>query len=420
MNRKAESRAPPSLRRQKWLNDPALQKLLAMLNSAGEARVAGGAVRNALLKTAIDDVDVATTLPPATVIQLAGQQGVSARPTGVAHGTITVTVDGRSFEVTTLRVDAETFGRHARVRFTDDWQADAMRRDFTINALYCDAGGRVYDPVGGYPDLERRRVRFVGDPRQRILEDHLRILRFFRLHARYGRGRPDAEALEQCARLRKLIGKLSAERVRGELFKLLMAPAAPAVVRAMMEAGVLQVVLGARLGFDSFRRMAEIDAAHHLTPDALLRLECLTGRAEAFADRLRLTGAELARLKALRGTMSPNPGMRPRERRIVRYQLGRQTFGDAVRLGWARTEHRGQDRKWSQLLRFGAAREEREFPVRGEDLIALGFVPGPALGQALRVLEDWWLAKGFPERQVVLARADALGMGRQSGRAADD
>ena len=233
MNRKDSSSTVPSLGRQKWLNDPILQALLQVLNRAGEARIAGGAVRNALLGVPITDVDIATDLPPATVIELTRKQKYSALPTGIAHGTVTVRIDRRQFEVTTLRIDAETFGRRARVRFTDDWQADAMRRDFTINALFCDAHGRVYDYVGGYRDLKRRKVRFVGHPRRRILEDHLRILRFFRFHARYGRGAPDAEALNACARMRKLIVKLSAERVRDELFKLFLAPAAPAAPRAM-------------------------------------------------------------------------------------------------------------------------------------------------------------------------------------------
>ena len=261
--------------------------------------------------------------------------------------------------MTTLRIDAETFGRRARVQFTDDWQADAMRRDFTINALFCDARGRVYDPVGGYRDLRRRKVRFVGNPGQRILEDHLRILRFFRFYARYGRGAPDAEALAQCARSRKLIVKLSAERVRAELFKLLVAPAAVAAVRAMIAAKILQVVLGDGLRFAEFRRMAKIDARHHLEPDALLRLECLTGRAAAFADRLKLTNAEIARLNSVRGIVPPTPALRARERRIVRYQLGGQTFADAARLAWARGGEPGGERKWRQLLRFGAGREQQ-------------------------------------------------------------
>jgi poly(A) polymerase len=408
------------LRRQKWLNEPALQKLLRMLNQAGEARIAGGAVRNALLRMAITDVDIATTLAPTKVIELAREHNYPTWPTGVSHGTVSIGVDGRVFEVTTLRIDTETYGRRARVRFTDNWHADALRRDFTINAMFCDAKGRLYDPVGGYGDVKRGKVQFIGDPRQRILEDHLRILRFFRLHASYGRGGLDVRALKQCARMRNLLLKLSPERVRGELFKLLVARAAPAVAKAMVETGVLQVVLGKQLFLDDLQRMTRIDATHGLRPDALLRLECLTGRAAIFSDRLKLTNAEVSRLLSLRETAPPVPALRPRERRIVRHQFGKQRFDDAVRLAWARSSQSAMNDKWRQLLRFGETSRERIFPIRGEDLLARGYSSGPGVGRTLRALEDWWVAQGFPDRNAVLARLASIGGDLQSAGPTDD
>ncbi|MGH6873653.1 MAG: CCA tRNA nucleotidyltransferase, partial [Aestuariivirgaceae bacterium] len=183
-----------------WLKDPALRKVLGILNAGGTTRVAGGAVRNALLGLDVADVDLATTLPPEAVTAKAKDAGLSVHPTGIEHGTVTVVANGRPFEITTLRVDVETFGRRARVHFTDDWEADARRRDFTMNALYCDADGVVHDPIGGYADLERRIVRFVGKPQARIKEDFLRILRFFRFNAQYGRGRPDRDGLKHSVR----------------------------------------------------------------------------------------------------------------------------------------------------------------------------------------------------------------------------
>ncbi len=365
MTGKHEVAAVPSLRRQKWLNDPALQSLLDLLNQRGEARVAGGAVRNALLGLPIAEVDIATNLDPPVVTDLARGQGLPVYPTGIGHGTVTVGVGGRRFEVTTLRIDAEAFGRRARVEFIDDWRADALRRDFTMNALFCDSGGRVYDFVGGYRDLRQRKVRFVGEPRRRILEDHLRILRFFRFHAWYGRGAPDAEALRQCARMRKLLSKLSAERVRGELFRLLVAPGAQAAVKAMIDVHILQAVLGGSLRFDAFKRMAEIDAAHHLAPDHLLRVECLTGCTEALAGKLKLSNAEMARLKLLRGVVPPTPRLRPRERRVVHYQLGAQTFSDAVRLAWAGDKAGTGDRPWLQPLSLRCGRQAAGFSGAG-------------------------------------------------------
>ncbi|MGE4247113.1 MAG: CCA tRNA nucleotidyltransferase [Parvibaculaceae bacterium] len=370
-----------------------------MLSEGGSARVAGGAVRNALMEHPVADIDIATTHRPERVMELAQAAGLSVHPTGLAHGTVTVVADGgetrKAFEVTTLRVDEETDGRHARVAFTDDWQADARRRDFTINALYCDAQGHVSDPVGGYPDIIARRVRFVGDPQARIREDYLRILRFFRLHARYGEGAPDPEGLAACAALKEGIARLSAERVREELLKLLVTPGAASTLAVMRDAAILALVLPGEADLVRFSRMASIEARHQLAPDALLRLAALAPGIAGDAERLRLSNAEQARLRALQDGGAPSPAFREPERKVVLYQLGSQTYGDAVRLAWASSEDPGEAGSWLELLALPQAWSPPPFPVTGDDLLARGMQPGPEFGETLKRMEDWWIASGF-------------------------
>jgi poly(A) polymerase len=392
-----------------WLKDPALQKLLGVLNETGTTRVAGGAVRNALLGLPVSDVDLATTLTPQEVMTIAEQSGLEVHPTGIAHGTVMAVVDRKPFEVTTLRVDVETYGRHARVKFTDDWTADAARRDFTMNALYCDASGKVHDPLGGFPDLKRRLIRFVGKPEARIKEDYLRILRFFRFNAQYGRGALDAEGLKQSVRLRKHLEQLSGERIRQELWKLLAAPGAVRMLKVMENSGVSRIILGQTQDVRSVERMAATDEVLKLAPDPLLRLELLTGDARAYRDRLKLTKAEMARLKALRQAGAPLPNLRPRERRVVLYQLGRQTYADSIRLAWARSKASSDDRAWRDLLRFERKTQLPRFPVTGNDLKRSGIEAGPHMGAILKALEDWWMAAGFPEdKETVLKRLEIM------------
>ena len=392
-----------------WLKEPALRKVLDVLNKTGTTRIAGGAVRNALLGRAVADVDLATTLKPEEVTRAAQEAGLKVHPTGIEHGTVTVVAEGKPFEVTTLRIDVETFGRRARVAFTDDWTADASRRDFTMNALYCDARGEVHDPLGGYEDLKRGRVRFVGEPRQRIREDFLRILRFFRFNAQYGKGSPDKEGLRHCVALRKHLKALSAERIRQELWKLLVAPGAARMLKAMNKAGITRVVLGREGEVKGLERMAQIDEKLKLPPDPLLRLELIAADAARYRDQLKLTNAEMARLKALKHGTPPTPGLRTAERKIVLYQMGRQAFTDSVLLGWAKSKAPASDKSWRSLFNFGRKADLPRFPITGEELKARGVEPGPQLGAMLRSLEDWWMAAGFPqEKALLLKRLDAI------------
>jgi poly(A) polymerase len=407
---KRHGRQPLRVAQRGWLKDPALRKVLGILNADGTTRVAGGAVRNALLGVPVAEVDLATTLAPEAMMAKAREAGLGVHPTGLEHGTVTIVADGRPFEVTTLRIDVETFGRHARVHFTDDWETDARRRDFTMNALYCDADGRVHDPLGGYRDLERRIVRFVGKPEARIKEDYLRILRFFRFNAQYGLGTPHSDGLKHSVRLRRNLVKLSGERIRQELWKLFAAPRAVAMLRIMKKHGITRILFGTDGETTALQRMTDIDRWLKLDPDPLLRLHLLTGGAQRYRDRLKLTNAEMARLKALSSAGKPSPSLRSAERRAVLYQLGRQAYKDSIRIAWAASMVPIKDAGWKKLLLFEKDAALPEFPVSGADLIARGIKPGPAMGLTLKALEDWWIAAGFPEdKEQVLRRLASIG-----------
>jgi poly(A) polymerase len=387
----------PSLSGAPWLEQPALQRLFAALAAAGgEGRVAGGAVRNALLGEAVTEVDVATTLPPDQVTAACTAAGMGVHPTGIEHGTVTVVVDHQPFEVTTLRHDVETDGRRARVAFTGDWEADAQRRDFTINALYCDARGTVHDYVNGWPDVQRRRVVFVGDAEQRIREDYLRILRFFRFHARYGHGAPDAAGLAACTRLKSGLDGLSAERIRQEMFKLMAAPGAVETLKLMAEQGILRHLLP----YTEDWRVLE-----RLPPDPLLRLAVLAQDPLAMPERWRLSNHEARRLENIVSLLPPTPALRPREQRIVLYQHGAEAWRDLVHIAWARSEAPRDDARWKELLELPGRWPIPSLPVAGRDLLAAGMSAGPEIGVMLKALEDWWVASDFePGRDELLKR----------------
>jgi poly(A) polymerase len=378
---------PPSLARARFLREPRLQRLLAVLAAAGgEGRVAGGAVRNALLGEAVADIDIATTLPPAAVTAACQAAGFAVHPTGLDHGTVTVVADHHPFEVTTLRHDIETDGRRAKVQYTEDWRADALRRDFTMNALYCDARGKIHDFTGGYADILKKRIRFVGTPSARITEDYLRILRFFRFHARYGRGAPDTAGLAACKRLARGLDGLSAERLRQEMLKLLAAPGAVATLKVMAGAGILRHILPST---EDWRVLARLPA------DPLLRLAALAADPQGLKARLRLSNAEASRIAALASQPPVSPALRLREQKALLYLMGAETWRDVASLALARSRVRLDDRAWRRLIRLPERWPVPVLPVTGRDLMDSGMAPGPELGQALRRLEDWWVASGF-------------------------
>ena len=387
----------PTLSDAPWLTEPALQRLFAALAAAGgEGRVAGGAVRNALLGEAVTEVDVATTLSPEQVTVACAAAGMGVHPTGIEHGTVTVVVDHHPFEVTTLRHDVETDGRRAKVKFTDDWEADAQRRDFTMNALYCDARGTVHDFVNGWPDVRRRRVIFVGDPASRITEDYLRILRFFRFHARYGHGAPDAAGLAACAAMKAGLDGLSAERIRQEMFKLMAGPGAVETLRLIAEQGILSHLLPYT---EDWRVLAR------LPPDPVLRLAVLAQDPPAMPERWRLSNHEARRLEAIVSLLPPTPALRPQEQRVILFQHGAEAWRDLVHLAWARSDAAPEDAAWQDLLDLPDRWPIPCLPVAGRDLLAAGMSPGPEIGVMLKKLEDWWVASDFqPPRDELLKR----------------
>ena len=397
-----------------WLREGPLARLLAVLNREGEeARVIGGAVRNALLGLPHGDIDVATTALPEEVIRRAGAAGFKPVPTGLAHGTITVVVEGRPFEVTTLREDVETFGRHATVQFGRDWQRDAERRDFTMNAFSLSADGTVHDYVGGEADLKARRVRFIGEAATRIAEDYLRILRFFRFHGSYGEGAPDAAGLHAAIVARGGLEQLSRERVRMELVKLLVAPRAAAALIVMADSGLLGPVLGGVPQVAGFSRMAAIEAAMDLAPDPVRRLGALNVQivedAERLLARLRLSNAEHERLAAM-GTswwrVAPDMG-EPTARALI-YRIGPEHFLDRVLLAWARSSATADDAAWRDLATLPQRWHAPAFPLKAADFISRGVERGPLLGHVLAAAEEAWIAAGFPADGASLtAIADA-------------
>lgn len=401
----------PSLATAAWLVDPATQRLLALLAEAGEeARVIGGAVRNALIGEPVADLDVATTAQPDEVVRRVTSAGFKAIPTGIEHGTVTVVVDGRAFEVTTLREDVATDGRRARVAFGRDWSVDARRRDFTMNALSVSADGRLYDPVGGYPDCIARRVRFIGDPERRIAEDYLRILRFFRFHARYGSGAPDRAGLAAVERRREGLRYLSAERIGQEMRKLVVAPGAAATVDLMSEAGVLTIVLAGVGCLPRFARFSGLSAALGERPAPALALAVLgmriTEDGERIAARLRLSNEERARLLAARALGACLGHELPDERTARRLiaESGAVAFRDGLWFAAAESPVPADRVKLGALLRFSESWEPPPFPVSGRDLAAHGHSPGPAMGRRLAALRAAWVASDFSlDRDSLLA-----------------
>ena len=407
-----------------WLAKDDLQRLLAALSQGDEeARLAGGAVRNALLGEAVSDIDIATTTVPEETERRAQAAGFRTVPTGKEHGTITVIAGGEAYEVTTLRADVATDGRHASVAFGKDWKADAERRDFTINALYATAAGEVIDLVGGLADLETRTLRFIGDAEARIREDYLRILRFFRFFAWYGDGRPDPEGLRACARLKDGMVRLSAERVWAELKKLLAAPDPSRALLWMRQTGVLSLVLpeSEKWGIDAVHALVAAGRDLGWRPDPLLRLEAIVpadpARMAALASRLKLSKAEAARLAAwaMTGPVAPSTGEAALAK--IAYRGDRQAVDDRLRLGLAAARAKaGEDSGalaeaggYLRLLRFLEGWEKPVFPVKGSDLAALGMASGPRMGEALSKLEAEWVDGGFRAgRDALLARAEEL------------
>jgi len=388
-----------------WLQHAELQKLFDLLTADnGEAMVAGGAVRNSLMGQPVADVDLCTTLLPQEVMDRVAAAGHKAIPTGIDHGTVTVVVNGTPFEVTTLREDVETDGRHAQVRFGTDWEADALRRDLTINGLYCDRNGQVFDFVDGYGDVVARNVRFIGDAGVRISEDALRILRFFRFFAWYGDGRPDAAGLKACNAEKERLGGLSAERIWMELKKLLTAPDPGRALLWMRTTGILGGLLPetAKWGIDAIPGLIRLEQEQHWEPEPIFRLmamvrpdvETVTG----LADRLLFSNVERERLTNWAASSAPLIETTDSELEMLLYRGSQTGLTDAMKLEVVHLRNRDEEDaslKMVKMIGHALTWRKPEFPVKGRDLLEAGFVAGPDMGEKLALLEEQWIESGF-------------------------
>ena len=394
-----------------WFTKGPAAEILALLNADGEeARPIGGAVRNHLIGQPEGDIDIATTALPGDVVRRMSAAGFKVVPTGIDHGTVTVVADGRGYEVTTLREDIETDGRRAVVRFGRDWRADAARRDFTVNAMSLAPDGTLVDFFGGRDDLKARRIRFIGDPVQRIREDRLRILRFFRFHATYAEGPPDRPALVACIAERPGIADLSGERIRQEMLKLLVAVRAASTLQDMTDAGILGPILGGIPLCYGVARLARIEEALGLAAEPSRRLAALgvlvREDAERLRGRLKLSNEEFRRLDSVgHGWPAIDPKKGEQAAKVQLHAAGPRGFRDRALVAFARSAASPEDPSWQALVRLPERWQAPGFPISGLDFAARGLGQGPELGAALARAKAAWIATGFPSDRASL---DAL------------
>lgn len=406
---------------QPWMNAPETRAVMDAFRAAGaEARFIGGCVRDAVLGRAAKDIDIATPQEPERVLEILEQANIRAIPTGIKHGTITAVVGAHHFEITTLRIDVESYGRHARVEFTDDWTQDAARRDFTINAMSCDDQGNVYDPYDGLEDLGKGWVRFVGEAEQRINEDVLRLMRFFRFYAQYGKPPVSAKALLACRKLAPRLPNLSGERVRGELFRILTAPNPADTVTLMRAERILNYILEEAGHVGRLRMLAwlleraikingvEIDPVRRLA--ALLKPDLEPDQTFAIAERLKFSNRERKHLLAM---CAQHPeishDMSAKALYIACADVGQTIVMDRALLAWAGElaleAHLPKERTeaWRTLIETARDLDIIEFPLKGRDVLDLGVPHGPNVGKLLGQVEAWWKDQDFqPSREDCL------------------
>lgn len=388
-------------KKHEWLKRADLQTLFAAFPD-GALRFVGGCVRNSLMGHAVSDIDIASKLDPDAMMAALKEAGIRYVETGVAHGTITAVIKGTPYEITTLRQDVETDGRRAVVSFTQDWDKDAQRRDLTVNALYADLSGHVFDPTGeGLEDLKARKFRFVGDAAQRIREDYLRLLRFFRFMAWYGGEAPfDSEALTAARELQSGLKKLSAERVWSELKKLLLAPDPSRVVRVMSQQGILETLLPESSNADGLELYVKLEQREGLAPDPLARLMAMSAREPLqmalLAKRLKMSKSETARLRGWAdddGVLDPYADDRTKFQVI--YKSGKAVVIDRARLRAAGEPDVIKSAHWISFADLAAGWTRPEFPLTGNDLKEAGVKPGPEMGRIMKALEALWVRSGF-------------------------
>lgn len=381
-----------------WMRAPQTKTVMGALNQGKDnALFVGGCIRNELMKKDVDDIDIATRLPPSEVIEILEQAGIRAIPTGMEHGTVTAVIEGKSFEITTLRRDVETHGRRATVAFTESWEEDAARRDFTINALFADSDGYIYDPTGqGLADLEAGCVRFVGDPATRIAEDYLRILRFFRFHTYYGSGAPDEAALKACRDAAGKIPLLSRERITQEFSKILMADKGAATLQLMFENGIMTELADSDYQPAILERLAALQEESAM-PDLMARLVVLTDNIERLEQLLIFSNAQKSKFDALLEAKADITDLSNNNIKKLIYFYRAEIAGQALLL-YAACNNTHAD------LSLVKNWQPPSFPVSGEDVMAVGIAPGPRVGQILQTLEHWWLDQDMPDRQACLQK----------------
>ena len=407
----------PSVKDAAWLSQDDVKAIFAVLNQGGDSgRAVGGAVRNTLLGRTVTEIDFATKALPKTVMERASAAGIKVVPTGIGHGTVTLITGGRGHEVTTLREDIETDGRHAVVRFGDDWLADARRRDFTINAMSVEADGTLHDPIGGYPDIIARRVRFIGDADQRIAEDYLRILRFFRFYAECCFGPLDSAGLSAAVRGIEGLRGLAAERITHELRRLLVADRAADAVEEMQRAGIMHALIGSEGDIDRFRRMISFERIAGLEPSFARRIGALAVSSDAeetgLAELLRLSNSDRDTIKRalIDNQITDLPSVRQAKEWL--YRSGREAFADRLTLAAAGSSAAVKD--WVKLLELQSEWDPPTFPIGGADAIGAGIPRGPAIGTALTALEQWWIGEDFrPDRKALLRRLQQIHAAQQ-------
>jgi len=404
---------------QAWMQTDSTRAVIAALTAEGaEVRFVGGCVRDSVLHRPIKDIDIATHQPPQQVMEMLERAGIRAIPTGIDHGTVTAVIGRDHFEITTLREDVETNGRHAQVSFTDDWVTDASRRDFTMNAMFADPQGRIYDPFNGLRDLGDGTVRFVGDPLTRIDEDVLRLLRFFRFYAHYGRPPMDKTALAACRKRAGDLMRLSGERLSGELIRLLEAPDPAETLAVMRSNGILETILPEAQHIGRLKMLSWLESRalvrDDLHPDPIRRLACLLvgEKAEilAIGERLKLSRSECQRLLTI--VLPPvtiQAETSPMTLRQAIYHHGTATIRDLILTAWAQERDMvgrfgsSHSEKWIRQLDLCTAWTPPSLPIRGADCLEAGLPKGPAIGTALSAVEDWWLDQDFqPDRRACL------------------
>jgi poly(A) polymerase len=386
-----------------WMTAP---ETVAVMTALVEGRFVGGAVRNALLGVPVVDIDIAVPMPPAETMARLTAKGIKVIETGLDHGTVTALAGTHAFEITSLRRDVETDGRHAVIAFTDDWAEDAARRDFTLNALYATATGEIFDYATGVEDLIAGKVRFMGDARARIAEDYLRVLRLFRFHAWYGKGEIDAEGLRAAAEAKDSLKTLSAERVQKELLRLLEAGNPSPVLRMMAATGILSTLLPGALQLSRLERLAEIDADNLSTRDGVLRLAALlpddSDGAHAAADALKLSNADRTRLEQALGGAGLTAALSAKDARLLVYRLGVARFRDKVLLAWAGAPKGANALPWRMMLRMAETWERPRFALTGLDVMQAGIAEGPDVGRVLAKVEDWWAGGDFTANEAAV------------------